>query len=184
MTLNVDIFVKGKKILLRRAQKDDVDYIMKLTDDKENKKYIVTFPRKWHESAVTSGASGNTFDVIVEEIKSGAPVGYIMINDLKNEFNEVEWTHFVIDKKGIGYGHEAMKLLKRWTFEVKKAHRAWMDCKEYNARALHLYESEGMIREGVIRETIISGGVYENLIILGILDREYFARKRAGEEEP
>ena len=39
-----------------------------------------------------------------------------------------------------------------------------------------------MIREALIRETILYRGAYENLVILGILDREYHARKRAGLE--
>ena len=95
---------------------------------------------------------------------------------------EQEWTHVVIAKKGLGYGHEAMRLLKAWAFEDMGAHRAWLDCKDYNARALHLYESEGMVREALIRETILHRGAYENLVILGILDREYTARKRAGLE--
>ena len=38
-------------------------------------------------------------------------------------------------------------------------------------------EKAGLVREGLIRETILTDGVYENLIILGILDREYFAMK-------
>ena len=95
------------------------------------------------------------------------------------ESKEQEWTHVIIAKKGLGYGHEAMKLLKAWAFEDMGAHRAWLDCKDYNARALHLYESEGMVREALIRETILHRGVYENLVVLGILDREYHARKRA-----
>ena len=75
-----------------------------------------------------------------------------------------------------------MQLLKAWAFDVCGAHRAWLDCKDYNARALHLYESEGMVREALIRETLLHKGVYENLVVLGILDREYCARKRAGLE--
>ena len=67
-------------------------------------------------------------------------------------------------------------------FDDLKFHRGWLDCKDYNARALHLYEAEGMQREGLIRETIITNGVYENLVVLGILDREYKARKQAGLE--
>ena len=75
-----------------------------------------------------------------------------------------------------------MKLLKTYCFDVKKFHRAWLDCKDYNDRALHLYESEGMLREGLFRETILTNGVYENLVVLAILDREYAARKAAGQE--
>ena len=66
-----------------------------------------------------------------------------------------------------------MKLLKAWAFEDLRYHRAWLDCKDYNERALHLYESEGFVREGLIRETIIWNGKYESLVILGILENEY-----------
>ena len=38
------------------------------------------------------------------------------------------------------------------------------------------------MREALIRETILHKGVYENLVVLGILDREYRVRKRAGLE--
>ena len=75
-----------------------------------------------------------------------------------------------------------MRRIKALTFRQLGFHRAWLDCKDYNARALHLYESEGMVREGLIRETIITNGVYENLVILGLLDREYRARKAANLE--
>ena len=105
-----------------------------------------------------------------------------MVQGLETDAREMEWTHVIIGKKGMGYGHEAMKLIKACTFETMKFHRAWLDCKDYNERALHLYESEGMKREGLIRETLLTDGVYENLVILGILDREYFARKAEGKE--
>jgi RimJ/RimL family protein N-acetyltransferase len=52
----------------------------------------------------------------------------------------------------------------------------WIDCKEYNDIALKLYESVGFVREGLLREMILTKGNYENLIVLGMLDREYFAR--------
>ena len=153
---------------------------MKLEYDKENLKYIVPFDRDFHTQIIEN--SLEAMDVIVEEIATKAPVGYLMINGLKTEAKEIEWTHVIIDKKGHGYGHEAMKLLKAWAFDDLKFHRGWLDCKDYNARALHLYEAEGMQREGLIRETIITNGVYENLVVLGILDREYKARKQAGLE--
>ena len=68
-----------------------------------------------------------------------------------------------------------MNLLLEWTFKVRKYHRVWIDCKEYNPIALHLYESLGFVREGVLREILLTDGVWENLIVLGMLDREYFS---------
>ena len=169
----------GPRLQLREAECDDLDYILGLEYDPENLKYIVPFDRDFHEKIMEGTAS---MDVIVEERDTGAAVGYFMIQGLETDAKEMEWTHVIVGRKGMGYGHEAMKLMKAWTFESMQFHRAWLDCKDYNQRALHLYEVEGMQREGLIRETILTHGVYENLVILGILDREYFARKAAGQE--
>ena len=73
----------------------------------------------------------------------------------------------------MGYGKESFKLLMKWCFEIKKFHRGWLDCKDYNKVAIKLYESSGMTREGLLRDTLLTNGVYENLIVFGILDREF-----------
>ena len=165
-----DILYEGPRLRLRRADLTDLDYILELEYRAENVKYIVPFDKLFH-TKVLEGHVEESMDVLAEEIATGERVGYFLINGLKTEAKEIEWTHVVIDKKGCGYGHEAMKLLKAWSFDVLGFHRAWLDCKDYNARALHLYETEGMLREGLIRETIVTNGRYENLVILGMLAR-------------
>ena len=175
-----DTLKRGSRLLLRRAAEADIDFICALQEEADNRDYIVPFSRDDHATIIAQAKAA--LDIIVEEREGGARVGYLHVGGLLLPSKEQEWTHVIIAKKGCGYGHEAMKLLKAWAFEDCGAHRAWLDCKDYNARALHLYESEGMIREALIRETILYRGAYENLVILGILDREYHARKRAGLE--
>lgn len=174
------ILKEGVHLRLRQAAAGDIDYICALQAAEDNKDFIVPFSREDHTRITHDAAS--SMNIIVEERSGGTRVGYLHIAGLLLPSKEQEWTHVIIGKKGHGYGHETMKLLKAWAFDDMGAHRAWLDCKDYNARALHLYESEGMVREALIRETILCRGVYENLIILGLLDREYQARKRAGLE--
>ena len=177
-----EILHTGRRLRLRRATLADLDFIMRLEFAEENVHFIVPFDREFHTNIIENGAKAGSMDIIVEELAGGAPVGYLLVNGLQTEQKEVEWMHILIDKKGQGYGHEALQLLKAWAFDDLHMHRGWLDCKEYNARALHVYESEGLVREGLIRETIITNGIYENLVVLGVLDREYFARKNAGLE--
>lgn len=176
----MDILIEGSRLRLRKAVEQDLDFILDLEYAEDNLPFIVPFDRDFHTNVITKGEA--SMDVIVEEVETGEPVGYFLVAGLKTDAKEMEWTHVIIAKKGMGYGHEAMQLIKKWCFAVQKFHRAWLDCKDYNTRALHLYESEGMVREGLIRETILTNGVYENLVILGILDREYEARRAAGQE--
>lgn len=175
-----NILREGERLCLRQAEEQDLDYIMELTHAPENKPFIVPFDREMHEKAIANPTE--TMDIIVERKEDGARVGYFYVHGLKSEAKEIEWTHVIMGVKGQGYGHEAMKLIKAWSFLDKGFHRAWLDCKDYNERALHLYESEGMIREGLIRETLLTDGRYENLVILGMLDREYMVRRAEGLE--
>ena len=166
------ILITGERLKLRCAEISDLKYIMELQYKPENVKFIVPFGEKIHTAIINSDNYEN-MDVIVEEIATGAAVGYYMLCNLYG--SSIEIRHVIIDKKGIGYGREGLKLLLQWSFEVRKFHRAWLDCKTYNAHALHLYESCGFVREGISRECICTNGVYEDLINLSILDREYFS---------
>lgn len=167
-----EILIEGRRLRLRRANVTDLNYIMTLQYTPENLKFIVPFDEKYHREIITSDGS-KKLDVIVEEIETGNSVGYFMLREVDSPF--VEFTHVIIGKKGLGYGREALKLLLKWAFEVKDFHRVWIDCKDYNKIALRLYESLGFVREGFLREILLTNGVYENLIVFGMLDREYFS---------
>ena len=166
-----EILIEGKRLRLRRANITDLGYIMALQFAPENLKFIVPFDEDYHRAIMDSDGS-EKLDVIIEEIDTGIAAGYFMLRELDSPC--AEFTHVIIGRKGLGYGSEALKLLLKWTFEIKKFHRVWIDCKEYNSIALHLYERLGFIREGVLREYLLTNGVYENLIVLGMLAREYF----------
>ena len=169
----MNVLIKGKRLRLRVATLNDLNYIMTLQHAPENLKFIVPFSEDYHREIIDSDGA-EKLDVIIEEIDTGLAAGYFMLRKLDSPF--AEFTHVIIGRKGLGYGREALNLLLEWTFKVRKYHRVWIDCKEYNSVALHLYESLGFVREGVLREIILTDGVYENLIVLGMLDREYFNR--------
>ena len=167
------ILIDGKRLRLRQACADDVGYILALQEEPENRKFIVPFEEEYHRETIADGGN-KRMSVIVEERDTGESVGYFMLRCMDTPF--IEWTHVIIGRKGIGYGREALRLLMSWTFETKKFHRVWIDCKDYNVVALHLYESLGFVREGLLREIIKVDGVYENLVVFGMLDREFFSR--------
>ena len=172
------IIKKGRRLQFRQAEPADLDYIMETEYKPENAKYVIPYTQEIHSMTLdTPGA----IHLIIETMDTREKVGFLMIAGLDNESKEIEWTRIILDVKGRGYGHETLQMLKSWAFDDLKFHRAWLDCKDYNARALHVYESEGLQREALLRETILTDGVYENLIILAILDREYFAVKNRKE---
>ncbi|MBR0262230.1 MAG: GNAT family N-acetyltransferase [Selenomonadaceae bacterium] len=171
-----EILIEGKRLRLRRANSTDLNYIMTLQYAPENLKFVVPFDENYHREIINSDGS-KKLDVIIEEIDTGLAAGYFMLRELDSPC--IEFTHVIIGRKGLGYGREALRLLMKWSFEIKDFHRVWIDCKDYNKIALHLYESLGFVREGFLREIILTDGVYENLIVLGMLDTEYFLSVRS-----
>ena len=169
---NKNILIETSRLILRRADLSDLNFILNLQAKPENKNFIVPFDEKFHTKILTSTCAGK-MDVIVEERETSKSVGYFMLSDLDNPHNKVEFTHVIINKKGCGYGRESLKALLKWSFHIKNLHRVYLDCKTYNEVALHLYESVGFKREGIMREIICVNGVYEDLILLSILDREF-----------
>ena len=167
----------GRRLRWRQAVEADVDYIMEAENRAENVDFIMPDTRELHLSTLRTA---DLCHIIIEEIETGETIGYLMIAGLANPSNEIEWRRIVIDKKGQGYGHETLAMLEAWSFDDLKMHRGWLDAKDYNARALHVYETAGLKREALLRETVLHNGVYENLVILGILDREYYELKEKG----
>lgn len=171
---NKKIVKQGGRLRLRQAEECDLAYVMQVEFMPENAKYVIPYPIEQHRETL---CTADAIHLIVETIDGKEKIGFLMIAGLNNPFKEIEFTRIIMEAKGGGYGRETLRLLKAWAFEDLHYHRAWLDCKENNDRALRLYESEGFLREGLIRETILTDGVYESLVILGILDREYFAEE-------
>ena len=176
-TVMAEIVKEGKRLRFRQATEEDLDYIMEAENRKGNVEYIIPDTRELHRRNLKSE---DECHLIIEERQTGRTVGFVMIAGLASPHHEIEWRRIVVDEKGKGFGQEVLYLLESWSFDDLHFHRGWLDCKDYNARAMHVYEKAGLQREGLFRETIYNNGVYENLVVLGILDREYAARRENG----
>ena len=75
--------------------------------------------------------------------------------------------------RGQGYGREAMALLLRFAFDELNLHRLCLTVFSYNVGAIALYESLGFVREGVYREHLHRDGQRYDMILYGILRREW-----------
>ncbi len=161
---------EGAQVRLRIAEERDLDFIVASEAEPENARYIVADSRAYHQDTLDSPAAVH---FIVERNDTGAAIGFLMAAGRNSPDHEQYWRRVIINERGKGYGKEALRLLMDWAFGEAGAHRAWLDCKDYNDRALHVYESLGMKREGLLRDTIFVDGKYENLIVLAILEPEW-----------
>ncbi len=163
------ILIENIAIKLAYAQAQDIPFVM--AAEQENAKYIGQWTYEQHANALHDP---DILHLVVQD-SGGKNVGFVIIRGLTNEHDNIELMRIVIVEKGFGYGQMALALVKKWCFEIQKAHRLWLDVRDHNERAQHVYESQGFIREGLFRECVKVGDKFESLIIMSVLEQDYRA---------
>jgi diamine N-acetyltransferase len=164
---------------LRPTMLSDLDYVISVEQDEQNQPFITPWERTQHEGAVRFPDFRH---FVIETGDAPERAGFVILQGCRNPHGSVELKRIVLQTKGRGYGRACVRLLKRMAFRDLHAHRLWLDVKQLNTRAQALYASEGFVEEGRLRESVRVAGGYDNLIVMGMLDREYEARVALGLE--
>lgn len=170
---------------LRPTMLSDLDFVISVENDARNRPFITPWDRLQHEGAVRFPDFRH---FIVEAGPEGQRDGFIILQGCRNHHGSVELKRLVLQSKGQGLGRHCVRLLKQMAFRDLHAHRFWLDVKRLNPRALALYASEGFVQEGELRESVRlpdddeGHPVYDSLVVLSLLDREYRARQAQGLE--
>lgn len=154
---------------VRATVPDDLDFVLAAEGAEPNRRFVGQWNREQHEAAL---GDGDLRHLIVQD-KTGERVGYVILSGLLDPNLTLCIKRLVIQAKGRGYGTMALKLLIHWAFNHTDTHRLWLDVKDYNVRAQHVYEAAGFKKEGTLRECIRTEGGFESLTIMSILREEY-----------
>jgi RimJ/RimL family protein N-acetyltransferase len=103
---------------------------------------------------------------------------FIILVGLNNPHQSLEFRRLLITDKGHGYGRATLRIVKQLAFEQYRVHRLWLDVRAHNRRAQQLYQSEGFVIEGTLRECVKVDDRFESLIIMSLLSSEYFVASR------
>ena len=77
------------------------------------------------------------------------------------------------DCRDAGYGTDAMRVFLGYLFESMKVHRAWLTLRASNVGATRGAEKCGFVREGVLREHDYLEGKHVDVVVYGILARDW-----------
>jgi diamine N-acetyltransferase len=117
------------------------------------------------------------FNYIIE-LKSGAPVGMLSLIDVDTKNLHAETARFLIGEedlvKGIPVAVEAMKLLYQVAFDKLKLKRLYGTVASKNKLMIKWQKYLGMKEEGVLRQHYFINNEWQDAIVLGLLDSEYF----------
>ncbi len=163
---------------LRPAGPADLDFIVAAESHPENRRFISAWPRSRHEAGLDDP---DLAQLVLEEADTGRAVGYVLLAGLADPHGAVEFRRIVVVDKGRGHGRRAVRLVKRFAFRKRGTHRLWLDVVETNDRARRLYESEGFILEGRLRDAHWTGDGYASLDVFSLLEHEYGGDEPGGD---
>ena len=157
-------------IQIRPTQVADLAFVLQAEHDPAN----ASFVEQWsHERHVAALSDSDFAHCIVERRSDAQSIGYLILAGLKNPHQSLEFRRLVITDKGHGYGRAAVRLVKQLAFEQYRVHRLWLDVRAHNRRAQQLYQSEGFVVEGTLRECTKVEDHFESLVLMSLLYSEY-----------
>ncbi len=157
-------------ILLRPTQVDDLAYVVASEQSDENNRYVLQWTYDQHRGALY----GTNLAHLIVADETDQSVGFIILAGLESQHQAIEFMRLVITDKGKGYGTEAVQQVQRFAFTRLNAHRLWLEVKDHNHRARHIYEKQGFREEGTLRDCLKQGDEFESLVVMSMLSHEYF----------
>jgi RimJ/RimL family protein N-acetyltransferase len=176
--------VGAPRVRLRPTLLSDLGFVGTVETDPANLPFITPWERTQHEGAVRFPDFRH---FIIETAPDWSHAGFVILQGCRSPHGSVELKRLVLQPKGQGLGRACVRQLKAMAFRELRAHRFWLDVKVSNERARSLYDSEGFLEEGRLRESVrvrLAGADgYDSLVVMSMLDREYQARLALGQEE-
>jgi diamine N-acetyltransferase len=167
------------RVRLRPTMSSDIEFVLSLEQDPVNLPFITPWERTQHEAAIRFPDFRH---FIVEGGEQYEAVGFVILIGCKSRNRSLELKRMVVQAKGAGYGRAALREVKKIAFDDLNAHRLWLDVKLKNARAKALYDSEGFVVEGTLREAVREDGGFESLVVMSMLQPEFGRRRDMGLE--
>lgn len=173
------MILKGKKVILRPIERGDLDFIREIINDPEMEQTIVGWmwpvskkdEERWYSNFKNSDSS---IRYIIETENDGI----VGLTGLAN----IDWKNGTAKGAGIRVKNgihaneiaiDAYMTIFRFAFDELRLNRVSTSAFEDNLVSLRFQEKCGCKLEGIMREAIYRNGTFKNLVIMGILAREY-----------
>jgi diamine N-acetyltransferase len=167
------------RVRLRPTMSSDIEFVLSLEQDPENLAFITPWERTQHEAAIRFPDFRH---FIIEGGDDLSAAGFLILIGCRSPNQSLELKRMVVQSKGAGFGRAALRVAKKVAFDDLGAHRFWLDVKSRNMRAKALYDSEGFVIEGQLRDAVKIAGGYETLIVMSMLQAEFTGRRGLGLE--
>jgi RimJ/RimL family protein N-acetyltransferase len=177
------LLIKGDLIYLRPVNEDDLSgNYMRWLNDKEVTRFMA-----FGNSPITLGSmkdylnklrNDNNLLLAVIMADGDQHVGNIRIGPI-DEYNKRSDIGIMIGDRSVlgkGIAASAMRLALNYSFNALNLRRITLGVFSENIKAIKLFESLGFAREGCLRSHSLCNGVYQDVLLYGLMAEEFKKR--------
>jgi diamine N-acetyltransferase len=170
----------GKRVKLRPLEEADLPLLAEWRNQPEVwarffNKFPISFSgqRDWYKALLEERRK---LLLIIEAIESSKPIGTIGFDNIDSINQRAEYGNLLIghdESRHLGFATEASILLLSYGFDRLNLNRVFLHVLADNVKTVNLYKRLGFREEGLLREAIFDQGKYKDVVVMGILRREY-----------
>jgi RimJ/RimL family protein N-acetyltransferase len=175
--------ITGSKVRLRDFREDDLKNSVAWLNNSAVTRFLnhmrpwsLVEEKTWLERIMRNeDPSSSTFVIETADGEYVGSTGLVHI-DPRNRSAEAGIVVGRTEEWGRGLGTDAMKTLLRYAFEELNLHRVSLRVYSFNERGLRSYRKLGFSEEGRLREALFRHGAWHDVIVMAILQEEFFER--------
>jgi RimJ/RimL family protein N-acetyltransferase len=175
-------YTEGKLCKLRPMKASDVKVSVDWRNDPAIRDYIqgyrmpVTYEmeQQWLEGFLHN-TNPNRVGFAISPLDSDKLLGMVFLNQI-NWFDRNAKLGTIIGdtaNSGKGMGTEASQLICDFGFKMLNLHRIYVEIVASNTASIRMCEKVGFQKEGIIRDAFFSNGMYHDVEIMGLLNKNH-----------
>ena len=177
--------IVGRNVRLRAVAKDDLPRFVEWFSDPDVRRFLDMYlpfslaqEERWFEDLLERMERREVVMLTIEAKDHDAQIGNISLFDINWKDRHAELGITIGDKDywSQGYGTDAIRTILELAFDQMNLHRVVLRVHADNARAIRAYEKVGFQHEGDLRESVFRDGIYYDMVLMGILDKEFERR--------
>ncbi len=170
------------RLLLRPLNFDDAPILSELAGRREIADTTISIPhpyseaqaRDWITSHIERKGMNKEIIFAVTLKAAGQLVGTVGLRDIDRNHSQAEMGFWIaVEAWGKGYATEASSAVLRFGFETLQLNRIYAHHMLRNPVSGRVLEKVGMKREGLLRQRVRKWGVFEDVILLAVLRKDW-----------
>lgn len=181
--MKIKPFMKTKNLSFYQVEKEDIEFLTYCHNSYDIRDTFFTdFPtnkiRQEKEIENLYGNNMNYLPFIVRENKTDKRIGITAFHRLDLVSRATTYSIILPDKNDWGkhFGTEITKKMISYGFDVLNLNRIQLHVSVENKPAVKIYENNGFIQEGRLREAMNHNNKYYDFFLMSILRKEFYNR--------